>query len=348
MNTTFNDFVMESAMIENTNDTGVNDIEMEQWNAEFNVACAAFDAFNKYSLIAEYAQCDVEEFVQESLDDKINKVEDWKNSGGKAKKILGTIAAGALKVFRAVANFFKNLFSKNNNPFRKLGNYLKSHSKKSYRNAAENAAKENEKLKGELAEEKATRNKLANEGVELNRKLKAVMKEAKKYKTLYQNMQQSSAKALEEARAIAKSKGADVERLQGNVIEHINKFNEALELIKKNAAFRNNGKDLKAEDKAFIDKYDSKEDNSGKAPTMDEVAEVLFAAAEASEASTENINKVSDLMPDIKDIIEKDPAKAKTTFAEVQSTGTELNNVGKKTVADMRAEMESMFKGIAV
>ena len=120
MNYTYNDFVMESAMVENTNCTDIDTIQMEQYAAEFNVAMAAFNAFNKYSLIAEYAQCDVEEFVQESLDDKINKVEDWKNSGGKAKKALGSAASALLKMIRAVTNFFKKLFGKETNPFARL------------------------------------------------------------------------------------------------------------------------------------------------------------------------------------------------------------------------------------
>lgn len=120
MSYTYNDFVMESAMVENTNCTDIDSIQMEQYAAEFNVAMAAFNAFNKYSLIAEYAQCDVEEFVQESLDDKINKVEDWKNSGGKAKKALGSAASALLKMIRAVTNFFKKLFGKETNPFARL------------------------------------------------------------------------------------------------------------------------------------------------------------------------------------------------------------------------------------
>ncbi len=128
---TYNDFVMESAMVENTNSTSVNDIDMEQYWAEYNVACAAYNAFEKYSLIAEYAQCDVEEFVQESLNEKIEKVEDWKNSGGKMKKIAGSVAAGALKVIRAIKNFFTRLFSKENNPFARLSRKIKALKEKS-------------------------------------------------------------------------------------------------------------------------------------------------------------------------------------------------------------------------
>lgn len=356
MSYTYNDFVMESAMVETTNDTLVSDIQMEQWNAEFNVACAAFDALNKYSLIAEYAQCDVEEFVQESLDDKINKVDDWKNSGGKMKKVLGTIASGALKAFRAVAKFFKNLFSKQNNPFRKLANYLKANSKKNYRDTIADLGMKNreiEKLKGELAEEKATRERLAQEGVKLSRQLKGVLKEAKRYKTLYQNLQQNSAKALEEANTIIKNKNADVDRLQGTVIEHINKFNEALALIKKNSEYKTLRSDLKTDDKAFIEKYGEKEDN-GKTPTMEEVVEVLFSAADASEKTTENIDNLGSLMPDINDVVtkvsEKDAAKSKATFVNIQETGNALLATAKKSVADLKADMQADpdFKNIIV
>lgn len=123
---TYNDFIMESAMVEATNSTTVSDIEIEQFYAEYNVGCAAYNAFEKYSVITEYAQCGIEEFVQESLDDKIDKVDEWKNSGGKMKKIAGTVASAALKAIRAIKNFFINLFSKENNPFAKLSRKIKT------------------------------------------------------------------------------------------------------------------------------------------------------------------------------------------------------------------------------
>lgn len=123
---TYNDFVMESAMVETTNSATVSDIEIEQFYAEYNVGCAAYNAFEKYSVITEYAQCGIEEFVQESLDDKIDKVDEWKNSGGKMKKIAGTVASAALKAIRAIKNFFMNLFSKENNPFAKLSRKIKA------------------------------------------------------------------------------------------------------------------------------------------------------------------------------------------------------------------------------
>lgn len=135
MNYTYNDFIMESAMVETTNSTGISDITMEQWYAEFNVACAAFDAYNKYSVIAEYAQCDIDEFVQESkygpdastkLTGKIAKVEEWGNEGGTAKKIASKIAAGALKIIRAVVRFFSKLFGGAKNGVTAVADKLKS------------------------------------------------------------------------------------------------------------------------------------------------------------------------------------------------------------------------------
>lgn len=178
MSYTYEDFVMESAMVEATNETSVDDITMEQWNAEFNVACAAFDAFNKYALIAEYAQCDVDEFVQESLDDKINKVDDWKNSGGKAKKILGTIWSGLLKMIRAVGNFFKNLFSKENNPFAKASRLLKKMKEGSKKNLRSNL----EEHKNMLREEQSLKDYYRNESEKLrkeNEDLKSKVDKAK-------------------------------------------------------------------------------------------------------------------------------------------------------------------------
>lgn len=135
MSYTYEDFVMESAMVETTNETPVSDITMEQYTAEFNVACAAFDAFNKYALIAEYATCDVEEYIQESkygpdtttkLTGKIAKVGEWKNSGGKIKKVLGTIAEAVLKFIRMLARGLNKLFGKESSPVKRLIKWAKS------------------------------------------------------------------------------------------------------------------------------------------------------------------------------------------------------------------------------
>lgn len=141
---TLNDFIMESAIVETTNDTSVSDIQMEQWNAEINVGMAMLNCMEKYAMLAEYATCDVAEFFEEGakLDAKIDSVDEWKNSGGKVKKVLGTIGSGILKGLRAIANFFKNLFSKDKNPFaraKKLIEKMKLNSKKSLKTQLEEA-----------------------------------------------------------------------------------------------------------------------------------------------------------------------------------------------------------------
>lgn len=150
---TYNDFIMESAMVEATNETSVSDITMEQWNAEFNVACAAFDAYNKYSIIAEYATCDLEEYVQESkygptasakLTGKIAKVEEWGKEGGVVKKTASKIAATALKIIRAVVRFFSKLFGGAKNGATAVAEKLKSIRNK-HRNPEKAQAKEDKK-----------------------------------------------------------------------------------------------------------------------------------------------------------------------------------------------------------
>ena len=141
---TLNDFIMESAIVETTNDTAVSDIQMEQWNAEIKVGMAMLNCMEKYAMLSEYATCDIDEFFEEGakLDAKIDSVDEWKNSGGKVKKVLGTIGSGILKGLRAIANFFKNLFSKDKNPFakaKKLIEKMKLNSKKSLKTQLEEA-----------------------------------------------------------------------------------------------------------------------------------------------------------------------------------------------------------------
>ena len=152
---TLNDFIMESAIVETTNDTAVSDIQMEQYNAEINVGMAMLNCMEKYAMLSEYATCDINEFFEEGkLDDKIANVDEWKNSGGKVKKVLGTIGAGILKGLRAIANFFKNLFSKDKNPFaraKRLIQKMKFNSKKSLR---AQLAEAREDIKEEMKENK--------------------------------------------------------------------------------------------------------------------------------------------------------------------------------------------------
>lgn len=148
---TLNDFIMESAIVETTNDTAVSDIQMEQWNAEINVGMAMLNCMEKYAMLSEYATCGIDEFFEEGakLDAKIDSVDEWKNSGGKVKKVLGTIGSGILKGLRAIATFFKDLFSKDKNPFaraKRLIQKMKFNSKKSLRAQLEKVTKERDYL----------------------------------------------------------------------------------------------------------------------------------------------------------------------------------------------------------
>jgi predicted nuclease with TOPRIM domain len=165
---------MESAIVETTNDTAVSDIQMEQWNAEINVGMAMLNCMEKYAMLAEYATCDIDEFFEEGkLDDKIASVDEWKNSGGKVKKIIGTIGSGILKGLRAIANFFKDLFSKDKNPFaraKRLIQKMKFNSKKSLRARLEEAREDIKGLREDLKEE-------MKENKEANDKLNKVTKE---------------------------------------------------------------------------------------------------------------------------------------------------------------------------
>lgn len=172
---TLNDFIMESAIVETTNDTAVSDIQMEQWNAEINVGMAMLGYMEKYAMLSEYATCDIDEFFEEGtkLDAKIDSVDEWKNSGGKVKKILGTIGGGILKGLRAIATFFKNLFSKDKNPFaraKRLIQKMKFNSKKSLRAQLAEAREDIKGLRSDLQEE-------MKENKETNDKLNKVTKE---------------------------------------------------------------------------------------------------------------------------------------------------------------------------
>ena len=104
---TYNDFVMESAMVETTSATEVSDIQMEQLVATMNVAEKAIDCLNKYSMIQEYATCDPMEFYEESAGE-------WLKS--KAKGIGSVIkrwAEAALDVIKSICRWFVGIFKPN-------------------------------------------------------------------------------------------------------------------------------------------------------------------------------------------------------------------------------------------
>lgn len=319
---TLNDFIMESAIVETTNDTAVSDIQMEQWNAEINVASSIFDVMTKYVTIAEYATCDVDEFFSESkygpsvtakLTGKIAKVEEWKKDGGAIKKVLGTIAVGVLKMVRAVARFFKNRFKSEKNPFRKLAKWLREHKAERAAKKAEKKAekglseKEIEKLNNDAEYQLEGQKKRYEARIaELERQNAAY---AKKVEHLIANCKEWAAKfkatnaALEKAnaaldtikKALEGSK-SQIDRLQSNLVDSKNELNQAVDLLKKAFATQNTNQRRSTNNKigAFLDKYDSADD-----------IQDAEAAAKVSEETADKLEMVEDKVQVVTDVINK-------------------------------------------
>jgi chromosome segregation ATPase len=314
MSYTYNDFVMESAMVETTNDTEVSDIQMEQWNAEFNVACAAFDALRKYSLIAEYAQCDVDEFVQESLDDRINKVDDWKNSGGKMKKVLGTIVSGLLKAFRAVAHFFKNLFSKENNPFAKAARLLKKYKEGKHDREIKKGAR---KIEKEATTKKGLANAVAGMSDEmdakdkeiayLKRKCDNLIKQAKHWASVARGYAAEYDKLVNyigELKNTIKKSNQEKDRLQGVIIEKCKKIDECCENIFKQQGMHNKaqGKKYDEEGREILRKNEYG-DFANQMPSLDSSISAYESAANDTAKAANSVAEVAAVMGDLKESI---------------------------------------------
>ena len=327
---TLNDFIMESAIVETTNDTAVSDIQMEQWNAEINVASAMFDVMTKYTTIAEYATCDVDEFFEESkygpsatakLTGKISKVEDWKKDGGAIKKILGTIAIGVLKLIRAVARFFNKIFKSEKNPFRKAAKWLKEKkanraAKKAEKKAEQGLSeKEIEKLNNDVdyqveGTKKRYEAKLAASNtvavgalgvaVKQEAQMKKIIASARDYKEKFNATNIALIKANEALAATKKaleSATSEKNRLQTNLVNKVNELNQAEDLLGKAFATQNKNqrKATNAAIGAFLDRNE---------PVMEDI-QAVEAAAKASEETADNLEKVQVQMEDVNDVIKK-------------------------------------------
>lgn len=236
---TLNDFIMESAIVETTNDTAVSDIQMEQWNAEINVGMAMLNCMEKYAMLSEYATCDIDEFFEEGkLDDKIANVDEWKNSGGKVKKILGAIGGGILKALRAIATFFKNLFSKDKNPFaraRRLIKKMKFNSKKSLRAQLAEAREDIKGLREDLHEEMGEHQKTTE-------KLNKVTKE----KNYYEKENWKNQRAAQDAIGKVMDLTAELDALKAkniDLVATVDKLDKALK--KAESAEADNAKFMK-------------------------------------------------------------------------------------------------------
>lgn len=320
---TLNDFIMESAIVETTNDTAVSDIQMEQWNAEINVASAMFDVMTKYTTIAEYATCDLDEFFEESkygpsltakLTGKMAKVGEWRDSGGAVKKVLGTIAYGVLKMVRAVARFFKKIFKSEKNPFRKLAKWLKE--KKANR-AAKKAEKKAEKglsekeikklnndaeyqLEGQKKRYEAKISELERKNAALEKKAEYLLANCKewaaKFKATNAALDKANA-ALDAIKKALETATSEKERLQGNLVNKVNELNQAEDLLKKAFATQNKNQ-RKATNKAigaFLDRNE---------PVMEDI-QVVEATAKDSEETADKLETVEVKMADITEVINK-------------------------------------------
>lgn len=320
---TLNDFIMESAIVETTNDTAVSDIQMEQWNAEINVASAMFDVMSKYTTIAEYATCDVEEFFEESkygpsttakLTGKIAKVEEWKKDGGAIKKVLGTIAIGVLKMVRAVARFFKKIFKSEKNPFRKLAKWLKEKKANRAAKKAEKKAekglseKEIEKLnndaeyqaRGQQKRSEAKISELERQNSALEKKAAYLLANCKDWAAKFKATNAALDVALGTIDAVKKaleSESSEKNRLQTNLVNKVNELNQAEDLLKKAFATQNKNqrKATNTEIGAFLDR------NEPAPAVMDDIE----VAAKASEETADKLEKVEVKMADISEVINK-------------------------------------------
>ena len=320
---TLNDFIMESAIVETTNDTAVSDIQMEQWNAEINVASSMFDVMTKYATIAEYATCDIDEFFEESkygpsvtakLTGKISKVEEWKKDGGAIKKVLGTIAIGVLKMVRAVARFFKKIFKSEKNPFRKLAKWLKE--KKANR-AAKKAEKKAEKglsekeieklnndaeyqLEGQKKRSEAKISELERQNSALEKKAAYLLANCKewtaKFKATNAALDKANA-ALDVTKKALESASSEKNRLQTNLVDKVNEMNQAEDLLRKAYATQNKNqrKSTNAAIGAFLDRNE---------PVKEDI-QVVEEAAKASEETADKLETVEVKMADINEVINK-------------------------------------------
>jgi chromosome segregation ATPase len=344
---TLNDFIMESAIVETTNDTSVSDIQMEQWNAEINVASAMFDVMTKYAMLSEYATCDVDEFFTESkygpsvtakLTGKIAKVEEWKKDGNAIKKVLGTIAIGVLKMVRAVARFFKKRFVSEKNPFRKLAKWLKEKKANRAAKKAEEGLSEKEikklnsdaeyQLQGQEKRHAAQMAEMERKNAALEKKagyLLANCKElAAKFKVTNAALDKANA-ALDATKKALENASSEKNRLQTNLVDKVNELNQAEDLLRKAFATQNKNQ-RRATNKAigaFLDRND---------PVMEDIE----VAAKASEETAEKLEAVEVKMADISEVINKadggnsDLVKyAKDALVSVKfivQTGQELGN----------------------
>lgn len=344
---TYNDFVMECAIVETTNETIASDIQMEQWNAEFNVACAAFDAFNKYSLIAEYATCDLEEYVQESkygpdattrLTGAISKVDDWKNSGGKMKKVLGTIAESVLKFVRMIARGLKKLFGGAKTPITKLSAWAASKKAEARNKKPEKYQAKEDKKNAKIAAKQMNDPAYLAEGEK---------KRADAYAGRVSELEKQNAKLTKQVLALKnqwKKKNAEIEKMNEILKKMTNDMAHAKQYIsdyqKHSAKLSTELKDARNDrDEAATQLYQLQqildsvaEGKKGmdeiSAETWDAIQKQLDDANSTMKTVADNSEKSTSLLQDVYDNLDKAPTEVQV---EVKFVLEKEMNIMKKT-----------------
>lgn len=330
---TYNDFIMESAMVETTNETTVSDITMEQWNAEFNVAMAAFNAYNKYSVISEYATCDLEEYFQESkygpsasakLTGTIAKVDQWGKEGGTLKKVASSVAVAALKIIRAIARFFSKLFGGAKSVVDTIAAKLKAirdkhrNPKKAEANEAKAAAKQM-KDSDYLAQGEQKRADAYSS--ELSEAEKKIVEQSEKIASYVSYVEKLNTKIAEQNKIIEALKTANESEVN-NLLDRLHKVQEQVaefqNILSNPGKYMTYQKAMKALKTGDVSKIDDK--------SWDVMVDYVVKAKEPMKQMSENLKKSEKLMDDISTISKDEKAVVETSKAtkNVAQVGAEL------------------------
>lgn len=340
MSYTYDDFVMESAMVETTNETTVSDITMEQWKAEFNVACAAFDAYNKYSVISEYATCDLEEYFQESkygpsasakLTGTIAKVDQWGKEGGTLKKVASTVAVAALKFIRAIARFFSKLFGGAKSVIDSIATKLKAirdkhrNPKKAEAKEAKAAAKQMKDsdylAQGEQKRADAYAAGLEETSNKLSEAEKKIVEQSEKIASYVSYVEKLNTKIAEQNKILEAIKSANDSEVNG-LLDRLHKVQDQVaeyeNILKNPGKYMTYQKAMKALKTGDASKIDDK--------SWDVMVSYVVKAKEPMKEMADNLKKSEVLMDDISTNSKNEKAVVETSKAtkSVAQIGAEV------------------------
>lgn len=333
MSYTYDDFVMESAMVEATNETTVSDITMEQWNAEFNVACAAFDAYNKYSVISEYATCDLEEYFQESkygpsasakLTGTIAKVDQWGKEGGTLKKVASTVAVAALKFIRAIVRFFSKLFGGAKSVVDTIVTKLKAIRDK-HRNPKKAEAKEAKTAAKQMNDSdylaQGEQKRADAYAAELSEAEKKIVEQAEKIASYVSYVEKLNTKIAEQNKILEALKSANDSEVN-NLLDKLHKVQDQVaeyeNILKNPGKYMTYQKAMKALKTGDASKIDDK--------SWDVMVSYVVKAKEPMKEMSDNLKKSEVLMDDISTNSKNEKAVVETSKAtkSVAQVGAEL------------------------